>query len=60
MIGIRKEHINLAKKFLLSQSSITSEDYADGYKQALEDLSGILECQLENQYELLFSEAKDD
>lgn len=56
MIGISKGHITLAKDFLLNRPSTMSGDYADGYKQALDDLSGILECQLENQYaELLES-----
>lgn len=52
MIGIGKGHITLAKEFLLNKLSNKSGDYADGYKQALGDLSGILECQLEDQYEL--------
>lgn len=52
MIGIGKGHITLAKEFLLNSLSNKSSDYADGYKQALDDLSGILECQLEDQYEL--------
>lgn len=52
MIGIGKGHITLAKEFLLNRLSNKSSDYADGYKQALDDLSGILECQLEDQYEL--------
>lgn len=52
MIGIRKGHITLAKDFLLNRPSNKSDDFADGYKQALDDLSGILECQLEDLYEL--------
>lgn len=60
MIGISKGHINLAKEFLLNRQLTLSGDYADGYKQALDDLSGILECQLENQYDDLLESVENE